>query len=122
MIASFREGDKVYVPGRGKGKVVNADFAPVLIVEFGPKREKAKVLADQCVQIVETEPEPDSVEVEDYDHAVVSYIDAIQENARERGYDVDPDDIAMIFQAFASVRTVLWPKAGKEVNHENADG
>lgn len=113
---NIKAGDRVYVTGKGKGRVTNADFYPMLIIETGPRGNKIKALADQCVKIVDTEPKEDTVEIEDYDHAVVAYMDAIIDNARERGYDVDPDDTAMIFQAFASVRTALWPNAkGKEV-------
>lgn len=120
---AYKNGDSVYIPGRGKGRVVNADFDPVLIVEIGPRHEKTKVLSDQVIRVVDTDPDEDRVEIEDYDHAVVGYMDAVQENARERGYDVDPDDVAMIFQAFASVRSALWPNAGrKEEDHENTFG
>lgn len=120
-----KEGDAVYVPGRGKARVTNTLMYPTIIVDTG--REKLKVTAYEVLRIDEEQPkEPEGPTVEEYDHAVFDFMDMMVDEIKGRGYDVDSSMVLNLMTGFAHVRKALWPKApidiaGEEDDHEEPE-
>ena len=121
----LKEGDAVYVPGRGKARVTNTMMYPTIIVDTG--REKLKVIAGQVLRIDEEQPqEAAGPTVEEYDHAVFGFMDWMVDDINGRGYDVDSQLVLSLMTGFAHVRKALWPKApiniaGEEGDHEEPE-
>ena len=121
----LKEGDAIYVPGRGKARVTNTLTYPVIIVDTG--REKLKVMAHEVIWLDEEQPqEAEGPTVEEYDHAVFEFMDMMVDDINGRGYDPDPQLVLSLMTGFAHVRKALWPKApinitGEEGDHEEPE-
>lgn len=122
---TLKEGDAVYIPGRGKARVTNTLTFPTIIVDTG--REKLKVMAHEVIWLDEEQPqEAEGPTVGEYDHAVFDFMDHMVETIGARGYDPDPQLVLGLMTGFAHVRKALWPKApidiaGEEGDHEEPE-
>lgn len=117
---TLKEGDAVYIPGRGKARVTNTMMYPTIIVDTG--REKLKVIAGQVLRIDEEQPqEAEGPTVGEYDHAVFDFMDMMVDDINGRGYDPDPQLVLSLMTGFAHVRKALWPKAPVDIAGEEGD-